>query len=65
VESRLTLIVAGEASADLHGSNLVRAMKTLDPYMAFWGIGGRMMEKAGVKILVSPDGEPFSKPISN
>jgi lipid-A-disaccharide synthase len=52
VESRLTLIVAGEASADLHGSNLVRAMKTLDPYMAFWGIGGRMMEKAGVKIRV-------------
>jgi lipid-A-disaccharide synthase len=52
MESRLALIVAGEASADLHGSNLVRAMKTLDPCMAFWGIGGRMMEEAGVKILV-------------
>jgi lipid-A-disaccharide synthase len=52
MEARLALIVAGEASADLHGSNLVRAMKTLDPYMAFWGIGGRMMEEAGVKILV-------------
>jgi lipid-A-disaccharide synthase len=52
MESRLTLIVAGEASADLHGSNLVRSMKTLDPHLAFWGIGGRMMEEAGVKILV-------------
>lgn len=52
MESRLTLIVAGEASADLHGSNLVRAMKALDPHLAFWGIGGRMMEEAGVKILV-------------
>jgi lipid-A-disaccharide synthase len=52
MESRLTLIVAGEASADLHGSNLVRAMKALHPYLAFWGIGGRMMEEAGVKILV-------------
>jgi lipid-A-disaccharide synthase len=53
MESRLTLIVAGEASADLHGSNLVRAMKNLDSQLAFWGIGGRMMEEAGVKILVS------------
>jgi lipid-A-disaccharide synthase len=52
MESRLTLIVAGEASADLHGSNLVRAMKNLDSQLAFWGIGGRMMEEAGVKILV-------------
>ncbi len=52
MESRLTLIVAGEASADLDGSNLVRAMKALDPHLAFWGIGGRMMEEAGVKILV-------------
>jgi lipid-A-disaccharide synthase len=52
VESGLTLIVAGEASADLHGSNLVRAMKTLDSRLSFWGIGGRMMEEAGVKILV-------------
>jgi lipid-A-disaccharide synthase len=52
MESRLTLIVAGEASAELHGSNLVRAMKDLDCRLAFWGVGGRMMEEAGVKILV-------------
>jgi lipid-A-disaccharide synthase len=52
MDSRLTLIVAGEASADLHGSNLVRAMKSLDPQLTFSGIGGRMMEAAGVKILV-------------
>jgi lipid-A-disaccharide synthase len=53
MESRLALIVAGEASADLHASNLVRAMKALDGNVAFWGIGGRMMEEAGVKILAS------------
>jgi len=46
------LIVAGEASADLHGSNLVRAIKKMDPNVSFWGIGGKKMEEAGVKILV-------------
>jgi len=46
------LIVAGEASADLHGSNLVRAIKRLDPAISFYGIGGKHMEEAEVKILI-------------
>jgi len=50
---KLALIVAGEASADLHGSNLVHAMKRLDPRIIFYGIGGKKMEDAGVKILIS------------
>lgn len=48
---RLVLIVAGEASADLHGANLVRAMKGLDPGITFRGIGGPGMEDQGVEIL--------------
>ena len=36
----------------MHGSNLVRAMMRLDPGITFWGIGGKKMEDAGVKILV-------------
>ena len=51
MNSRLVLIVAGEASADLHGSHLVTALKRLDPGLTFWGIGGRNMEEAGVRIL--------------
>ena len=46
-------MVAGEASADLHGSNLVKAMKASCPGVAFYGIGGTNMKQAGVKILVS------------
>jgi lipid-A-disaccharide synthase len=46
------LIVAGEASADLHGSNLVRAIKGIDSTISFYGIGGKQMEEAGVKILI-------------
>jgi len=46
------LIVAGEASGDLHGANLVKAMKRLDPGVTIQGIGGIMMEEAGVDILI-------------
>ncbi len=46
------VIIAGEASADLHASNLVEAMKQLYPDLVFSGIGGKRMEQAGVKILV-------------
>lgn len=46
------VLVAGEASADLHGSHLVKAMKGMNPHMVFWGIGGERMEQAGVRILV-------------
>ena len=50
---RHVLIVAGEASGDLHGANLVRAMKRQDPTITVSGIGGTQMEQAGVKILIS------------
>jgi lipid-A-disaccharide synthase len=52
-KSKQILIVAGEASADLHGSNLVRAIQKLDSNITFYGIGGRKMQDAGVRILVS------------
>jgi len=45
-------MVAGEASGDLHGANLVSAMKGLNPDIAVAGIGGQKMEEAGVEILV-------------
>ena len=50
---RFVAIVAGEASGDLHGSNLVKAMRRLNPGIVFCGIGGKKMERAGVKILTS------------
>jgi lipid-A-disaccharide synthase len=52
-KARLILIVAGEASADLHGANLVRAVRRMDPLAVFRGIGGERMERAGVQTLFS------------
>ncbi len=49
----LVLIVAGEASADIHGANLVQAMKRLNPGLEFRGIGGENMAQAGVETLFS------------
>jgi lipid-A-disaccharide synthase len=46
------LIVAGEASGDLHGSNLVKALKRLRPATEFFGIGGPRMMDTGVRVLV-------------
>lgn len=46
------MIVAGEASGDLHGANLVRAARTLAPDLEFFGMGGEMLRQTGVELLV-------------
>jgi len=45
------MIVAGEASGDLHGANLVKALRHLSPDLEIVGIGGEKMKAAGVEIL--------------
>jgi lipid-A-disaccharide synthase len=45
------MIVAGEASGDLHGALLVREMLAVNPSLEFFGIGGNRMQEAGVKLL--------------
>jgi len=44
------MIVAGEASGDLHGSFLVREMLAINPSLHFYGIGGNKMKEAGVRL---------------
>ncbi len=45
------LLVAGEASGDLHGATLARALAGLAPGLGLAGMGGPRMEAAGVRIL--------------
>ncbi len=40
-------IIAGEASGDLHGSNLMKALKQKDPNATFRFWGGDLMEQQG------------------
>lgn len=44
------LIVAGEASGDLHASNLVKAIKNIHPQIEFFGLGGEKLKEVGVNL---------------
>ncbi len=45
------LIIAGEASGDLHGANLVRELRRKLPSLACFGVGSKRMREAGVVML--------------
>ena len=45
------LIIAGETSADIHGANLVLALKLMDDDLRFFGIGGNRLKESGVEII--------------
>jgi len=45
------MIIAGEASGDMHGANLVREMLKINPELNFYGIGGNKLQKEGVQLL--------------
>jgi lipid-A-disaccharide synthase len=50
-KNKSIFIIAGERSGDLHGGNLVKAMKQLDPSVSILGWGGEEMRNAGMKLL--------------
>ena len=43
------MIMAGEASGDLHGSNLAREIRKADPSIVLYGVGSKQMKDAGVQ----------------
>lgn len=52
---RKILIVAGEASGDLLGAHLAKAILSLRPHTELIGMGGTQMQSAGVNILIDSD----------
>ncbi len=52
-KTKTVMIVAGEASGDMHGASLVREMLKIDPSLIFYGMGGNKMQEAGVKLIVN------------
>jgi lipid-A-disaccharide synthase len=52
------MIVAGEASGDLHAAKLVRAMREVSDVreISFFGSAGPLMREAGVEAVVEADG---------
>lgn len=51
IKAKTVMIVAGEASGDMHGAGLVREMLKIDPALNFYGIGGNRLKEAGVKLM--------------
>lgn len=49
------LFVAGEASGDLHGAGVVRALKRRRPDLELFGVGGDQMRKEGMDVLFHID----------
>ncbi|MFN8583584.1 MAG: hypothetical protein U0163_21730, partial [Gemmatimonadaceae bacterium] len=48
---REVLLLAGEASGDLHAAGLARELAALRPDLALAGMGGTQMERAGVQLF--------------
>ena len=43
-------LIAGEASGDLHGSRLIKAIRKQDPQASFRAWGGDLMEASGATL---------------
>ncbi len=53
--SKRVLIIAGEASGDLHGAGLIRELKKLNPGIEYSGVGGSKLREEGMAILFDID----------
>lgn len=49
--ARRVMIIAGEASGDLHGSGVVRELKKADPTIDVFGVGGDQMKREGMTVV--------------
>lgn len=53
------LIIAGEASGDLHGASLIRELKKLNSSLKIFGIGGNKMQAEGMELIYHIDKMAF------
>jgi len=44
------MMLAGEASGDLHGAHLAKALRELHPSIQLFGAGGQKMQEAGIRL---------------
>jgi lipid-A-disaccharide synthase len=51
--SKQVMLVVGEASGDLHGAQLVKALSEQDPGLRFFGVAGEQLKQTRFEILFS------------
>jgi lipid-A-disaccharide synthase len=49
--SKKVMMVAGEASGDLHGAHLLEALCKIDPHVQCFGMGGDALHRAGMTLV--------------
>lgn len=59
MNSKSVLMIAGEASGDLHGASLIRELKRLDSSLKIFGIGGNKMQAEGIELIYHVDKMAF------
>ncbi len=59
MNSKNILMIAGEASGDLHGASLIRELKKLDGSLKIFGIGGDKMQAEGMELIYHIDKMAF------
>ncbi len=59
MNSKNILMIAGEASGDLHGASLIRELKKLDSSLKIFGIGGDKMQAEGMELIYHIDRMAF------
>jgi len=59
MNSKNVLVIAGEASGDLHGASLIREIKKLDSSLKIFGIGGDKMKAEGMELIYHIDKMAF------
>jgi lipid-A-disaccharide synthase len=50
-QAKQVMLVVGEASGDIHGANLVRALSGKDRTLRFFGVGGEQLEQTNFEVL--------------
>src|SRR5512146_1903366 len=56
---RRVMLIAGEASGDLHGAGVVRELKRRQPGVEVYGIGGDNMRREGMDLIFHIAGLAF------
>lgn len=59
MNSKNVLIIAGEASGDLHGASLIRELKKIDSSLKIFGVGGNKMQAEGMELIYHIDKMAF------
>jgi lipid-A-disaccharide synthase len=49
--SKKIMLVVGEASGDIHGAHLVKALKKRDPNLRFFGVAGEQLSQTNFEVL--------------